>query len=354
MVTRADYNFILKYGEVTPDGVAVYDLNSRNFVYVNRFLRQILGLGERQKLDRGESLLKLVHPEDLAYAEDRYRELLSIGCIAPAEFRIVHPDAGERHLSAEVLWLEESYTFAIFVKDITVLRSHEDYVEKISAQKDTLLDMILHNLSGPLFLSRDVMKLMTTYSGEDPNLARLTAMMSETTAHCIDIIQQFLQQEHTESLSIMVRKIRFNAEEKAKIILGLLETMNPKKKLSLSAVHADCYVVSDGVKFCQVLHNLLSNAMKYTEDDGEVKVSLVPHAGYIGISVSDNGIGIAEELIPRIFKERVKGRRGKHGEPSRGVGLFLCAKLVGLIGGEITLDRTGPEGTSITFTVPII
>ena len=46
MLNRADYNFVVKYGEVTPDGVAVYDLNSRNFVYMNRFLRLMLGLEE--------------------------------------------------------------------------------------------------------------------------------------------------------------------------------------------------------------------------------------------------------------------------------------------------------------------
>lgn len=86
MSHRADYNFVMKYGEVTPDGVAVYDLNSRRFVYMNRYLRYMLGFREAEKLPDSTEIMKLVHPDDLEYAERLYRELLSIGCIAPASF----------------------------------------------------------------------------------------------------------------------------------------------------------------------------------------------------------------------------------------------------------------------------
>src|SRR6478672_5117917 len=135
MDNRADYNFIVKYGEITPDGVAVYDLNSRRFVYINRFLSNIFEGTDKSMIEDASSIMKIVHPDDLEYVESRYRELLSIGCIAPTEFRIVLPNQ-VKHVSCEVLWLEESYTFAIFARDITTAKEHEDYVVNFTAKKD--------------------------------------------------------------------------------------------------------------------------------------------------------------------------------------------------------------------------
>jgi two-component system sensor histidine kinase VicK len=349
MLTRADYNFVVKYGEVTPDGVAVFDLNSRKFVYANRFLNQILGLAERETLDSGESVLKFVHPEDLAYAEDRYRELLSIGCVPPIEFRIMQPDGMVRYVSMEVLWLEDCYTFALFVRDLTALRKHEEFVVNISAQKDTLLDMLLHNLSGPLYLARDVLKLAQKQNAADS--AHLVNILSDSTAHCIGIIQQFLQDEHTESTKVSVRRARFSLLDKTRMVVNLISELNKEKRISLSSDLEDNFITSDPVKFCQVVHNLLSNAVKYTTDTGVIDIRITGEKRLVRISITDDGIGVPAELRDRIFHERVKGTPGLKGEPSNGMGLFLCAQLALLIDGRLSYQNVETGGSTFSLEI---
>ncbi len=351
MLNRAEHNFVVKFGEISPDGVAIYDLNSRKFVYMNNFLLKMLGLSVPAEQIAGDDLLKIVHPEDLDYADHRYRELLSIGCMAPSELRVTAGNQTWRHLSLDVLWLEESYSFAVFAKDITALRNHEDYVVKISAQKDTLLDMLLHNLSGPLYLSRDVLALMKNKAGEKENEA-LLAMMKDTTSHCIGIIQQFLIGEHTESVGVMVNKSRFDALEKTRIILDLLSAMNKSKKFKLHTSLKDSYVESDPVKFCQIIHNILSNAVKYTAEDGLVEIEVQREEDALKIAVADDGVGVEEELKPFLFTQRVQGKCGLQGEPSTGLGLFLSRQLADLIGADLNyvpLDK----GSKFTFSLPV-
>lgn len=350
MLNRADYNFVVKYGEVTPDGVAVFDLNSRKFVYVNRFLRHILGMGERETLDSGEAVLKFVHPDDMRYAEDRYRELLSIGCMPPVEIRVMQSGGDTRHISMEVLWLEECYTFALFVKDITALRKHEEFVVKVSAQKDTLLDMLLHSLSAPLYLSRDVLSLLKKESSAEAE--RMVNIITDSTAHCIEIIQQYLQEEHTESTGVMVRKSRFNLVEKIKIVVSLISQINPSKQISLLSSLEDSFILTDEVKAIQIIHNILSNAVKYTTDTGSIDIHIQESDKAVRVSVSDDGIGVPEKLRDRILNERVTGTQGLNGEPSNGMGLYLCSQLARMINGRISYFPGEGRGSRFVFDLP--
>ncbi len=353
MINRADYNFIVKYGDLTPDGVAVYDLNSRTFVYLNRFIKQIFGEESSSFLHQPESILSIVHPDDLAFVDNRYRELLSIGCIAPSEFRIVTKE-GQKHVSAEVLWLEESYTFAIFVRDVSVLRQNEDYVHKVSAQKDALLDTLIHNLSGPLYMSRDALTMVSSGKNEKmPEINKLLELIQGSTEQCIDIINEYLEEEHVESARTLVRKTRFDVEEKINICLQMLKEMYPGKKFIVSSRLENRNISSDPVKFLQVINNILSNSVKYTGDATEIHTELIQHKEHIEIVISDNGTGIPGALKDRIFKERVLGSPGLKGEKSNGMGLLIVKRLVSLMGGDIWYESVEEEGTKIFLKLPI-
>lgn len=296
--------------------------------------------------------MKHVHPDDMAYVEHRYRELLSIGCIAPAEFRVTQGENKLRYLSAEVLWLEESYTFALFVKDITTARDHEEFLVKISAQKDTLLDMLLHNLSGPLHLSRDMIALLASNKSIGADSARLISMMAETTSHCIGIITQFLVEEHTESAETVVKKNRFDIHEKSRIIVDMLREMNKSKHIELRTELQYHHVTSDPVKFFQVIHNLLSNAVKYTEEEGHVSMHISGADNLISISVSDDGTGVSESVRPLLFKQKVEGEPGLRGEPSQGMGLLLCSRLAKALGGTLSYEPRKGRGSVFRFEMP--
>lgn len=115
-------------------------------------------------------------------------------------------------------------------------------------------------------------------------------------------------------------------------------------------------VKADGMRLVQILTNLLSNAGKYTQAGGEIRLGArYLDAGLIEVAVSDSGIGIPAGVQARIFEpffRTVDARTG--GEPGTGLGLSITRQLVELQGGQIWFTSAPGEGTTFSFTLPTV
>jgi signal transduction histidine kinase len=112
-------------------------------------------------------------------------------------------------------------------------------------------------------------------------------------------------------------------------------------------------VRADERKIRQVVLNLLSNAIKFTPEGGRIEVAAVPKDGFVEVSVSDTGVGIAPEDQERVFEEfRQVGTAEKKAEGT-GLGLTLCRKFVELHGGKIRVKSQLGVGSTFTFTIPV-
>lgn len=102
----------------------------------------------------------------------------------------------------------------------------------------------------------------------------------------------------------------------------------------------------------QVITNLLSNALKFTPDSGNIRISVEDKNDNILIKVQDNGIGIPAHLQPFLFDKFTKaGRQGIHGEPSVGLGMSIIKTIVEWHNGQIWFEST--EGIGTTFYIEI-
>src|SRR5262249_15087730 len=112
-------------------------------------------------------------------------------------------------------------------------------------------------------------------------------------------------------------------------------------------------IQADERKVRQVVLNLLSNAIKFTLEGGRIDVAAVPKDGFVEVSVSDTGIGIAPEDQEKVFEEfRQVGTAAKKVEGT-GLGLTLCRKFVELHGGRIWVKSELGAGSTFTFTIPV-
>jgi signal transduction histidine kinase len=112
-------------------------------------------------------------------------------------------------------------------------------------------------------------------------------------------------------------------------------------------------IQADERKVRQVALNLLSNAIKFTPEGGRIDVAAVPKDGFVEISVSDTGVGIAPEDQEKVFEEfRQVGTAAKKVEGT-GLGLTLCRKFVELHGGQIWVKSELGTGSTFTFTIPV-
>src|SRR5262249_14735452 len=110
-------------------------------------------------------------------------------------------------------------------------------------------------------------------------------------------------------------------------------------------------VVADELKIKQVVLNLLSNAVKFTQDGGLVEVAAQSVDGLVEVTVTDNGIGIAQEDQERIFESFEQGRREAR-EEGTGLGLTLSRRIVELQGGGIWVESEPEKGSPFGFTIP--
>jgi two-component system sensor histidine kinase VicK len=348
---HADHSFIARLGEISGDGIAIYDLNSRKFVYTNRYFRQIFNISEDSEIDDGKILLQFMPEEEREHLQERYEELLSIGCISPTEFAL-KIKSRLSHLSGDVLWLEDSYSMAIFVKDITGIKQHEEYLVKYTAQKDALLDMLIHNLSGPLALSNDVISLIEKKNAlPDADISPLVRIIRENTQGCINIVNDFLSREFSDSSMTTLCKSRFDVVQRLTEILDMMRSMENEKQFVLDAPMGSLFINADAVKLLQVFQNLLSNAVKFTGSDGIITVKVSDEEKAFTVHVKDNGSGVPKELQAALFNNKVKGYPGMKGEMSNGMGLFLTHKLVTLMCGSISFETTS-KGSVFSVSFP--
>ncbi len=350
-----DYSDLKRIGRLSKDGVFIYNANTHSFLYVNSSFADIFMEPGDAILSVSGLVLKFIKTEDKHYLAARYNELLQNGCINNTEFRLELPDGKIKHVCCDAYIMDNGDTIAGFVKDYTKTKEHEDFMINYGARKDTLLDMISYNLSGPLNMSRNIIEWTKKVVDDNRtfNVTSQLELLMENTQNSIDVVNEFLREEHQVSARTHVRKTRFDIIERIQATLDKLVEINKDKNFRLISDLTNLNINSDSVKFFQVIHNLLSNAIKFTRADGHIDIKVEEGEADFTISISDDGIGIPEKMHRYIFLQRtLASREGLNGEKSNGLGLYIAKQLVEIIGGTLWFESRENEGSRFFVKLP--
>jgi len=171
--------------------------------------------------------------------------------------------------------------------------------------------------------------------------------------HLLTLINDVLDLAKAESGRIDVRLEAIDVAHLARSCVAEVDSLRQGKDLKV-AVDAppELEMVTDGQRVRQILINLLSNALKFT-DKGEVNVQVVATASDLKIAVSDTGVGISEKAMKDLFKDFQQldvgdGRR----YPGTGIGLALSRRLARALGGDITVVSAEGKGSTFTVVLP--
>ena len=349
------HNTIRHIGELSQDGVFIFHVITGKFDYVNTPFAQIFNSTKDLLLEQPRLVLPFIRSEDSVYLRHQYKDLLQNQTIADAEFRLHYANGVVKHLSCDAYVINEGTYVAGIIKDFTKNKEHEDYIVNYGAKKDTLLDMMTHNLSGPLNLSQNILRWMQqTYKDKMPGeIYSELHLIQSNIQECLDIINDFLREEHLESERIYVKKSRFDVLDRIMATLDKLIATNKNKKFRLLTDLKNLDINTDSVKFFQVIHNLVSNAIKFTPDNGEIDILVEETDNTFIFRVRDNGIGIPKELQPMLFEKRTPaGRDGLNKESSTGMGLHIVKTLVTLLDGKVWFESTDKKGSTFSIELP--
>lgn len=174
--------------------------------------------------------------------------------------------------------------------------------------------------------------------------------------HLLSMINGILDLSKIEAGKLELQYEEFSLEETIKEVLNTIEGAFHKKCIRVRVyIHNDIpQIMADKEKFQQIMHNLLSNAFKFTPENGRVSINAKLINQHVQIAVSDTGIGIRQEDMDKLFKAflQVDGSFSRQYEGS-GLGLILAKRLVELHGGKIWVKSIFGKGSTFIFTLPV-
>lgn len=325
------------------DGIMAFDLNG-NIIHINSAAITLLGLtGPKnnfneifKSIDLDVNLEKIIYLEDWAKSE---RKIINVKDKYLKIFFASFKDELERPAGAIVL-----------IQDIT------EHVRLDNMRKEFIAD-VSHELKTPL---TSIMGYAETLANSeyDPEMQeKFLKVINNESIRMTKLVNDLLILSKYDNEQIECEKIEFNLGELVKSCLENLQIEADKKNQKV-----ECFVTAnvptvkadkDGIE--RVVLNILSNSIKYTEDGGVIKiyVGFVYNDAYI--KIIDNGIGIPEEDLDRIFERfyRVdKARTRKMG--GTGLGLSIAKEILDKNNGRIDIKSKVGKGTEVVITIPTI
>jgi PAS domain S-box-containing protein len=234
--------------------------------------------------------------------------------------------------------------------DITERRRAEEALREADRRKDEFLAMLAHELRNPLAPIRNALHLLRI-SGAGPVAAEARDVMERQLTQLIRLVDDLLEVSRISRGKIELRRADVDL---AGVVASAVETSRPaidaaRHRLEIRLPPAPLHVEGDFVRLSQVVANLLNNAAKYTDPGGRIALSVQREGAEAEIRVQDNGVGLAPELLPRIFDMFAQADRAR-AAGGLGIGLALAKMLVDLHGGRIEA-RSGGVGRGSEFAV---
>lgn len=237
--------------------------------------------------------------------------------------------------------------------DITDSKRSEQALREADRRKDEFLAMLAHELRNPLAPIRNVSELLTRKLPPDSKLQEPVAMIRRQTLQLTRLVDDLLDISRITAGRIELKPTFL---EIATIIAHALETVKPlldekKQRVLVTSSYQPLHAHGDFARLSQCLVNVLTNAAKYTDVGGEVRIQSRSDDGCVVVEIADNGVGISAELLPRIFDLFVQSDRTlDRAQGGLGIGLSVAKRLVEMHGGKISARSAG-VGCGSTFEI---
>ena len=225
--------------------------------------------------------------------------------------------------------------------------------ERIMQQRERLLLTITHDIKAPAASIAGFIDLLSEYV-DRPKAVGYLQSISGSANHLLQLVSALLDYHKLESGKAERHEVSFQPTALVSECVAQMQPLAMAKQLRLATdinVAEDMFCRSDAFRIKQIVNNLVSNAIKYT-DEGEVRVGITVLNGWMTLSVSDTGCGMTPEELQSVFNAftRLPGAQGKEGV---GLGLTITREIVTLLGGRINVASTKGKGTTFRVCLPL-
>ena len=253
--------------------------------------------------------------------------------------------------------IEKIKGVSVFIEDITELKDSQFRLidknrdlQKVNSELDSFVYRVSHDLRAPLTSILGLINLMRIETSPEKVIDYID--MQEKSVQKLDLfIKEIINLSRNSRLGITVSKINFN-ELLDEIFEGQHFTKTTKKVDRICVVNDDLSFYSDRQRLSIILNNLISNSLKYSnpnQDEPYVKVNAYAEDLNCVIEVSDNGIGISEDYLPKIFEMFFRATEEFSGS---GIGLYIVKETVEKLEGTIKVKSKMRQGSTFRIVLP--
>ena len=381
--------------ECAPVGVCETDPDGR-FLRVNPKFCELTGYAEADLV--GRPTRDITHPDDTGQDDRLYAQLMA-GEIPSYTFekRLVRPDGYPVWVNVSASACRDPDGKPLYgirvVQDASTrklaeeaLRASQHRLQEENRRKDEFLAMLAHELRNPLAPVRNTLELLRLLDGTpDSPLGKARAIMERQVRQMVRLLDDLLDVSRITRGKVRLRRERVDL---AGVVQHALETTRPAveaagHELVVELPPGPVALDADPARLAQVLANLLNNAAKYTPPGGRIWLSAAvpggrgqesgvrgqgtgvskdpltpvpsPPTPEVELRVRDTGIGIAADMLPRVFELFAQADRSRDmSQGGLGVGLHLARRLVELHGGSVEAHSPGPgKGSEFVVRLPV-
>jgi two-component system sensor histidine kinase VicK len=349
------YSFLTHRNEVQ----FVYDLTAEQVVYVSEAYTQLTGDPASHVHTDWPHLVAAVHPDDWQYLCQQVAQAAPGALVEDVEVRVARGPLQWLRVSVQLLAEPGGQAFLVgTIRNISVEKAVTLTAQKFATKKDATLEILSHDLAGPLALLQQLAdQLRYELPGARAETHHLLDLMQRTCQQGSNLIRDFVDVEFMESASIALKSER--ADLAAWLGQAMQEYAQSEQLTQLHFVYTPpeqpLYVHFDISKMQQVLNNLVSNAIKFTPDGGQIHVHVARQGAHARFTVADTGVGIPAATLPLLFDKFTKARRpGLRGEKTTGLGMSIIQTIVSLHQGRIWVESTEGVGTTVSVELPVL
>ncbi len=220
--------------------------------------------------------------------------------------------------------------------------------------KNKLFSIVSHDLRNPILSLNEIVNLFNEGVITDDEIKSYMPLISKNIKNTSALLENLLHWSRSQLKGERIQNNNFNLRIAALLQVSILEPLANEKKIKIENTIDETQVVfADRDMIELVFRNLISNAVKYCNNGGTISITSSIENQYIQVCVKDNGIGIAEDNLQKLFGLNNYSTLGTNKELGTGLGLLLCREFINKNGGKIWVESTLNEGSKFCFTIPI-
>ncbi len=333
-----------------------------NVVTWNDVLFDIQGIRKEDFAGDVEAFVGTIHPDDRERVGNAIRATLDTDAPYAIEFRALRPSDGRTirlvthaRVLRDAAGAPERMVGAVV--DVTAVREAEEALLAADRRKDEFIATLAHELRNPLAPLRNGLEVLHTATDDPGTVEHIRAMMERQVDQMAHLVDDLLDVSRISRGVIELRRTCMDIHQAIQQAVEASKPLMQAKghKLLLELHHAPILVEADSTRLAQIFGNLLDNAGKYTDRGGTIHVMSRIEQGHAEVVISDSGIGLTSEQLPRVFDLFSQvDRASTRTRGGLGIGLHIVKRLVEMHGGSIAVASGGSaQGSRFTVRLPV-